>query len=124
MVDAMENGELLPKTREEIGIWLRKRNESEISVTAAKKTDPGRVRGCESNQVRSHEAKKTHPGRSHSIFARVRQQPAESGSMMTRQPSCPHRIARGCEPCFEDLPSEISMENSPHFIAVKKIGFC
>jgi len=30
MVDAMENGELLPKTREEIGIWLRKRNESEF----------------------------------------------------------------------------------------------
>jgi len=61
MVDAMENGELLPKTREEIGVWLRKRNESEISVTAAKKTDPGPVRGCESNQVRNHEAKKDTP---------------------------------------------------------------
>jgi hypothetical protein len=48
----------------------------------------------------------------------------DSGSMMTRQASSPHRIARGCEPCFEDLPGVISMENSPHFIAVKKSGFC
>ena len=40
------------------------------------------MKGFESNQVRNHEAKKTHTGRSYSIVARVRRQPIESGKVL------------------------------------------
>jgi hypothetical protein len=67
------------------GLLARRRIISGCSADRRLKNGPGRVKGFESNQVLNPEAKKTHPGRIHSIEARVRQQPTESGKILPEE---------------------------------------